>query len=58
MHEAAKSEFEGMEKMKYLVEHGADVNILDKVSLNCRTKPFASRRKIRKKFEPAHAKRA
>ena len=50
MHEAAKSEFEGMEKMKYLVEHGADVNILDKVSLNCRTKPFASGRKIRKKF--------
>ena len=48
LHEAALSEFEGMEKMKILVEYGANVNIQDKVSTNLSTKSVVSERKKRK----------
>ena len=48
LHEAAFSKFEGMEKMKILVEYGANVNIQEEVSANFRTMSVVSeRRKIK-----------
>ena len=48
LHEAALSEFEGMEKMKILAECGANVNLQDEVSTNFSTMSVVSERKKRK----------
>ena len=45
LHEAALSEFEGMEKMKILVEYGANVNLPKEVSIYFNTLSIVSERK-------------
>ena len=47
LHEAALSEFEGMEKMKILVEYGANVNLQNEVSIYFNTLSIVSERKER-----------
>ena len=47
LHEAALSEFEGMEKMKILVEYGANVNLQKEVSIYFNTLSIVSERKER-----------
>ena len=48
LHRAALSEFEGMEKMKILIEYGANVNIQNEVSANFTTMSVVSERRKRK----------
>ena len=47
LHGAASSEFEGMEKMKILVEYGANVNLQNEVSIYFNTLSIVSERKER-----------
>ena len=47
LHEAAFSEFEGMEKMKILVEYGANVNLQNEVSIYFNTLSIVNERKER-----------
>ena len=47
LHKAALSEFEGMEKMKILVEYGANVNLPKEVSIYFNTLSIVSERKER-----------
>ena len=48
LHEAALSKFEGVEKMKILIEYGANVNIQNEVSANFTTMSVVSERRKRK----------
>ena len=47
LHEAALSEFEGMEKMKIVVEYGANVNLQNEVSIYFNTLSIVNERKER-----------
>ena len=48
LHEAALSKFEGGEKMKILIEYGANVDIQNEVSTNFTTMSVVSERRKRK----------
>ena len=48
LRQAAISQFEGMEKTKFLLEHGAIINIPNKVTANFSTVSVGSERKKRK----------